>query len=378
MPKELSLYIHWPFCKSKCPYCDFNSHVREQINEQDFAEAYLKEIDYFKDFLAGKIIKTIYFGGGTPSLMSTSLVEKILRHLLNYLKFDSKCEITLEANPTSSEAKKFSELKQIGVNRLSIGVQSMQDKNLKFLGREHSVKDALAVVETAAKYFDNYSFDLIYSLPNQNINDWLQDLDNALNYTAKHISLYQLTIEKGTPFYQAFNNNKFTLPNEDKSAKLYQATIDKLLAYGFHRYEVSNFAKSGFESQHNLAYWQYKPYLGIGAGAHSRLHHGDGKIESLMMIHNPENWLKNVTEKRHAIQHREILNENQILNEKLLMGLRLKDGLALTPFKNFISISRLNECIEHKLLTQHNNMIKATDHGFLKLNSIINYLTNYA
>lgn len=368
---NIAIYIHWPFCKSKCPYCDFNSHVRDSIDVNTFEKAYLNEIDYFADYLKDKNIASIFFGGGTPSLMPVNLVEKILNHLHKKASLNKNCEITLEANPTSSEAKNFKLLKQIGVNRLSVGIQSLRDKYLKFLGREHSVQEALNVLEIIATIFDNYSFDLIYTLPEQDIKTWLEDLELALTFTNTHISLYQLTIEKGTVFYKDYKNKKFHLPNEEISSAIYNITCDYLEKRGFKNYEISNFAKPGFESQHNLAYWKYLPYLGLGAGAHSRLHYQDDKIEAIMMKHSPENWLKSISLKQNAIQTREFLTEKAIAEEKLLMGLRLAEGISNKKISKFLNYKKLDECVKNGFLNFHNNNLSITKKGKSVLNSII-------
>lgn len=373
---KLAIYVHWPFCKSKCPYCDFNSHVRSNIDAEAFLNAYLKEINYFSNYLHGKTITSIFFGGGTPSLMPVSLVEAILIHLAKQASISENCEITLEANPTSSEAKKFRQLKEIGVNRLSIGVQSLNDSELKFLGREHSSAEALKVLDLASTIFDNYSCDLIYALPNQNTHKWEELLKTILQFTSKHISLYQLTIEKGTAFYRDYRNNKFSLPKEKQAAKLYELTIKTLEERNFINYEISNFAKPGFESAHNLSYWLYQPYLGLGAGAHSRLHYKDGSIKAVMMTHSPENWLQQIWENNNAVQNSEALSPKQIAIEKLIMGLRLSEGIDITDLMEFIDKSNLENNLNLNLLELHNNKLRPTNKGKLLLNSIVSSLFN--
>lgn len=373
----LHVYIHWPFCKSKCPYCDFNSHVRNSINEQEWLDAYLKEIDYFSDIIRNRSIKTIFFGGGTPSLMSATTIESIINKL-NSISTFQEIEITIEANPTSSEIQKFKDFKNAGINRISIGVQSLIKKDLKFLGREHSNNEAIEAIESASSIFDNYSFDLIYSRPGQTTKEWEKELKQALKYARNHISLYQLAIEKGTQFYSDVKKKKFTIPEQEHALELYHLTNNILADNNLLRYEISNYALKGKESMHNLGYWKYREYLGIGAGAHSKVKI-NGKLHHIMMIHNPEKWLKSVQTKSHGIQTKKEMLGSEIAMEYLLMGLRLEEGINIDYFKkhfsedllNHISLEKLKFFEKNNLLTYNNNILNLTDSGKLVLNNIV-------
>ena len=376
MSKDLSIYIHYPFCKSKCPYCDFNSHVKDGVDYQRFLKAYESELDFFATKTGTRKVKTIFFGGGTPSLMPIFLVEGILKKITALWQIDENCEITLEANPTSAEASKFKELKAIGINRLSIGIQALNDEDLKFLGREHSSLEAIKTIEIAAKIFDNFSFDLIYARPKQTLKSWESELAQAINFGTKHLSLYQLTIEKGTKFYSRFQRGEFQMPNEELSAQFYEMT-DKITSdAGFQAYEISNYAKPNFESRHNLVYWQGGDYLGIGAGAHSRIFFENKKNRSaIMMIHEPLAWLKKVQEENVGIQTLEKISDEELIEELILMGLRLKEGIFAEVFKrNFddiFDLKTLQNLEKQGLITFTNNNIKINNHARILTNSII-------
>jgi putative oxygen-independent coproporphyrinogen III oxidase len=364
---SISIYIHWPFCKSKCPYCDFNSHVTNAINHQDWAAAYLKEISYFKNALAGKTIKSIFFGGGTPSLAEPFIFGEIINALDKYATFAPNIEISMEANPTSVEAKRFAEFKQIGINRISLGIQSLNDTALKFLGREHSSSQAQKAIEIARTTFANYSFDLMYSLPEQTLKEWEKELTTAVKLTGPHMSLYQLTIEKGTPFFKDHRLKKFTMPDENLSADFYELTNELMYSSGFTQYEISNYAKPGFACEHNLVYWRYQDYLGIGPGAHGRYQDADKKYATVM-THAPNAWLALVDEKGVGFQQFEELTATQIHQEKVIMGLRLNEGINRKLIQNK---AKLNEFITAGLLEYHNENIRATKAGFLVLNRLI-------
>jgi oxygen-independent coproporphyrinogen-3 oxidase len=368
-----SIYIHWPFCKSKCPYCDFNSHVREKIDTEIWLEAYLKEIDYFTEYLSDKKIVSIFFGGGTPSLMPPHIAGAIIEKLAKNFMVASNVEITLEANPTSIEAEKFKAFAKEGINRVSVGIQSLNEQDLKFLGRTHSREDAIDAILIAKDNFDKYSFDLIYARPHQTLSSWEEELTGALKLAKDHLSLYQLTIEKGTPFYSAFSNKQFTLPDENLASDLFNLTQKIMADHAMPAYEISNHAKVGSECLHNLTYWRYQDYLGIGPGAHSRI---DNK--AVMMIHSPEKWLQIVKEKGVGIQTESALSKKERIEEMLLMGLRLTDGINIKTFEN-----RFDDRLENLLLAKNieyllqdnlievNENIKATSKGRLLLNQII-------
>lgn len=378
--ETVSIYIHYPFCLSKCPYCDFNSHVANSVNYQNFLESYEKEIDFFAQKVGKRKVTTIFFGGGTPSLMPIFLVEAILNKISKTWQLDKNCEISLEANPTSFESKKFQDLKQAGINRLSLGIQSLNDQDLKFLGREHSSSDAIKTIEIAGKIFDNFSFDLIYARPNQTLKSWEEELKTAINFGTPHLSLYQLTIEKGTKFFNQYQKNQFIMPNEELSAKFYELTNKITEKHGLNLYEISNYAKKGKKCKHNLAYWQGDDYIGIGAGAHSRVYFENEKYrKAIMMIHEPNNWLKTVKENGNGIQKINDILEKELLEELVLMSLRLKTGLTnkilAKHFNKNISelfdVSFLKRLKKQKIIKLAQNKINIHKKHYLITNEII-------
>lgn len=387
---DLAIYIHYPFCKSKCPYCDFNSHVSNQIDHKRFTASYLTELEYFRNITKNRNITSIFFGGGTPSLMPINTINKILEKIHDLWNVENNVEITLEANPTSSESAKFSNIKAAGINRLSIGVQAFNDYDLKFLGREHSTQAALETIEIAKKIFQNFSFDLIYARPKQTVKSWQKELEQALAINSPHLSLYQLTIEKGTPFYNSYKTQKFTLPNQDLQNDLYDLTNETCHKYGLENYEISNYSKPDLHSKHNLNYWNYGDYLGIGAGSHSRLTIADSNNQlqkkSLMNYHLPQKWLDNITHKKHAIQNSKTLTKSDIFTETILMGLRTKFGIETEKIYNNLSkadadkfLEKVNHLSTENLLqlsTNSNNKqyIHTSYQGSKLLNSVCNYL----
>lgn len=330
---QLSIYIHWPFCLSLCPYCDFNSHINSNIDHLLWLGAYKKEILFYQEKIKGRYIKSIFFGGGTPSLMEPKTIEGIIGLIASIGIVDEETEITIEANPTSYEAAKFHDFKAAGINRVSIGVQSILDERLAFLGRKHSAKEALKVLESAAGLFDRFSFDLIYATPNQQLNSWSSELQQALKFAAGHLSLYQLTIEKGTPFYNLYRKGKLVPVVDEVASDMYELTNDILSEDGYSAYEISNYARADHECKHNLCYWQYDEYLGIGPGAHGRIHKEDKEVMAVMMIHNPQKWLEQVLVLDHGIQKENMLGKREVIEEILMMGLRLKKGLSIKKFK---------------------------------------------
>ncbi len=378
--RDLSLYIHYPFCKSKCPYCDFNSHVRDNIDHAAFLQAYQNEIGFFAPRLKGRKIKTIFFGGGTPSLMPLALVEKILTTISNCWQLDESCEITLEANPTSFESSKFADFKKAGINRLSIGVQALNDADLKFLGREHSAAEAIFVIKNAAQIFENFSFDLIYARPQQTLESWSHELREALQFNTKHLSLYQLTIEKGTKFFGEFKQKKFVMPNENLATDFYNITNEITAGKGLELYEISNYAKKGYQCKHNLVYWQGGDYLGIGAGAHSRVFFdGEKNRSAVMMLHEPKLWLDKALEQGAATQTIEEIFTTETLEELILMGLRLKDGIDNKIFQQFFgkniveifNFQKLQRLVDEGLIEANDKNVKITDRGRILTNAII-------
>jgi len=380
MTNDLFLYIHYPFCKSKCPYCDFNSHVKKEVADEDFASAYEKELDYFASQLKGRQLKTIFFGGGTPSLMPLNLVERILNKAASIWAFAPNIEISLEANPTSFESQKFRDFKYLGINRLSIGIQALNDADLKFLGREHSAFEAKETIKNAAKIFDNYSFDLIYARPKQALKSWESELAEAIKLAPHHLSLYQLTIEKGTAFYSMFKSKKFEMPDENLAADFYDLTNEITAKASLELYEISNYARANKECAHNLAYWKSQDYLGIGAGAHSRVYLDDDKNRSkIMNWHDPKKWQNEILKNAHAIQEIEKINQEELLEEVILMGLRLSSGIDNEIFlrhfgrkyQEIFDWEKLKNLEKLGLIELKENNISITKSGRILTNSII-------
>jgi putative oxygen-independent coproporphyrinogen III oxidase len=372
------VYIHWPFCRSKCPYCDFNSHVRERIDHARWRSALLAELEHYAGDTRGRVVTSIFFGGGTPSLMEPETVAALIARARELWAVASDVEITLEANPTSAEIDKFRAFRAAGVNRVSLGVQSLVANDLQFLGRQHDAAQALAAVQMAATTFDRFSFDLIYARPNQTLKQWSQELDRALTFAAGHISLYQLTIEPGTQFEQAVARGDFRVLDEERAAALYEATVERLGAAGLADYEISNFAKPGEESRHNLTYWRYGDYVGIGPGAHGRLTLGDDKVAT-RQHRAPEAWLDLVERDDHATRQRDLVPRAERLNEMLMMGLRLKEGVPLAriedesalPFAQAIDAARLKRLIDGGFLAPSDDRLAATPSGRQRLNAVL-------
>ncbi len=324
-----ALYIHWPFCQSKCPYCDFNSHVASSIDQNRWRRAYLSEIDRIANLTSGRVLRSVFFGGGTPSLMDPDLVGAVLERVRGKWATTNSFEVTLEANPTSVEAGRFAGYRDAGVNRISMGIQALNDTDLKALGRLHTVSEAMAAFDIARTHFDRVSFDLIYARQNQTLAAWDWELRQALSLAVDHLSLYQLTIEEGTAFgARAAAGGLRGLPDEDLSADLYDATQDICGEHGFPAYEVSNHAKLGSESIHNRVYWEYGDYAGIGPGAHGRLTL-DGVRYATDTPRMPAAWLERVETIGKGEFSAEALSAEDQLSEFLLMGLRLSEGVDL-------------------------------------------------
>ena len=379
----LALYIHWPFCKFKCPYCDFNSHVRERINHPEWKETYLKEMYFYREKTGPRQIRSIFFGGGTPSLMEPETVAAIIQEADKLWGLPQGTEITLEANPTSVEAEKLRGFKAAGVNRVSLGVQSLRDADLKKLGRQHSAAEALAAVKIASEIFDRYSFDLIYARPEQSLEDWKRELTEALEFAAGHMSLYQLTIEEGTQYHTLHQRGELKIPDENLAADMYELTQQMMEARGLNAYEISNHAKPGQESQHNLVYWRYGDYAGIGPGAHGRLTIDDDKWAT--RAHKaPELWMQWVKESGHGAHPFEIIDLSKRGWELIMMGLRLREGVRLdaftketqTPFSEFTNKGRVQKLVDEELLEVTDQYIRATAAGRQRLNSVLSYLAS--
>jgi oxygen-independent coproporphyrinogen-3 oxidase len=328
--KELGVYIHWPFCKSKCPYCDFNSHVREGIEQERWRRALLVELEHAAREAPERRVESIFFGGGTPSLMEPETVAALIERTLGLWDTADDVEITLEANPTSVEAERFATLREAGVNRLSLGLQALDATALGFLGREHSVEEGLAALAVANRHFARTSFDLIYARPGQTAEAWSAELDRALALAGEHLSLYQLTIERGTRFFGEHARGAFALPEEEQAAEMFELTQSRLAAAGLPAYEISNHARAGAACRHNLIYWRYQDYVGVGPGAHGRfavrLPQGDAK-RATRRASGPEGWLAAVERDGHGTAEVQDVTGRDRVEEALLMGLRLCDGI---------------------------------------------------
>jgi oxygen-independent coproporphyrinogen-3 oxidase len=370
------VYIHWPFCLSKCPYCDFNSHVRHAaIDEQRFVRAFIAEIAATAARVPGREVSTIFFGGGTPSLMQPATVGAVLDALARHWSIARDVEVTLEANPTSVEATRFRGYRAAGVNRVSLGVQALDDAALKELGRMHSVREALDAVAIARTSFERYSFDLIYARPGQTPTAWAAELKRAIAEAGEHLSLYQLTIEQETPFFALHSAGKLVTPDDDTARALYDTTQDVCAAAGLPAYEISNHARPGAECRHNLVYWRAHEYAGIGPGAHGRLD-VDGERRATATERRPEAWLARVEERGHGVISDEELTPEQMGDEYLLMGLRLAEGidperyarLAGRPL-NDRRIAILHE--EGALETTADGKLRVTLAGFPVLDAVV-------
>jgi putative oxygen-independent coproporphyrinogen III oxidase len=329
---QFGVYIHWPFCLSKCPYCDFNSHVRrEPLDEARFARAFTAEIAATADRAPGRVVSSIFFGGGTPSLMRPATIASILDAIAKHWRVAHGAEVTLEANPTSVEAARFHGYRAAGVNRVSLGVQALDDRALAALGRTHSSREALDAVAIARNIFDRYSFDLIYARPQQQPGEWAIELKRALAEAGEHLSLYQLTIEPDTPFAALHAAGKLKTPDEDTARALYDTTQELCTAHGLPAYEISNHARPGGECRHNLIYWRAQEYAGIGPGAHGRLDI-DGARHATATEKRPEAWLGGVEAHGHGLVTDDVLTREEMADEFLLMGLRLAEGIDMARY----------------------------------------------
>lgn len=372
MTRSLGLYIHWPFCVSKCPYCDFNSFVGKSIDVALYEKAYVMELDRVFENTSNHHLQTIFFGGGTPSLMPPALTEKIIQKAKNLWQHNDDLEITLEANPSTAEINRFQNFKNAGINRLSIGIQSFEQESLAFLGRNHNAKEGIAAIELAQKIFDRVSFDLIYARPNQTLEAWEDELSFAFQLGTSHLSLYQLTIEPGTAFAPRYDRGEIVLPDEELSADLYLATLDMTETANLPYYEVSNFSRSGLESQHNLIYWRYKDYVGIGPGAHGRYYKAKDKIAT-EQHRAPDIWLKAALEKRNGDHRVTLISKKEQERERLMMGLRLREGMTYDD-NTFLDKNRLNLLEGQGDIILQDNHMALTTNGMLRLNGILRYL----
>ncbi len=378
MNSGLALYIHFPFCLQKCPYCDFNSHVREAIPQARFAAALRTELAWEAARLGPRRLGSIFFGGGTPSLMAPATVAALIADARRYFVPAGDLEITLEANPTSVEAGRLAAFRDAGVNRLSLGVQALDDTALRALGRGHSAAEALAALEMARKIFPRLSFDLIYARPGQTLAAWRAELDRALALAADHLSLYQLTIEPGTGYEAQHRRGEIVLPDEDTAAALYDATGEAAARFGLAAYEVSNYARPGCESRHNLAYWRYQDYAGIGPGAHGRLMLGDTLLAT-RRHRAPEPWAELVERQGHGSGEDQVVAPPDRAREALLMGLRLAEGIDSAWFlsrtgvalEDAVDAAMLAACIDAGYLVRSEFRLTATAEGRRRLDAML-------
>jgi putative oxygen-independent coproporphyrinogen III oxidase len=374
--EAFGVYIHWPFCLSKCPYCDFNSHVRHaEIDEARFVRAFTAEIAATAALTPGRMVSTIFFGGGTPSLMRPDTVAAILDAVAQHWSVAPAVEVTLEANPTSVEATRFKGYRTAGVNRVSLGVQALDDAALKALGRMHTADEALAAVAIARGAFERYSFDLIYARPDQSAPAWRAELTRAITEAAEHLSLYQLTIEPETPFAALHAAGKLAVPDADHARTLYDLTGEVCAAAGLPAYEISNYARSGAECRHNLVYWRYHEYAGIGPGAHGRLAI-DGRRHATATEKRPEAWLMRVEASGTGVVTDDTLSRVEAADEFLLMGLRLAEGIDLARFAALagspLAEKQIAELITHGLVeTTADGRLRVTAAGFPLLDAIV-------
>jgi putative oxygen-independent coproporphyrinogen III oxidase len=375
------IYIHWPFCQSKCPYCDFNSHVREGVDQERWRHALLAELDHYAAETRGRAVTSVFFGGGTPSLMPPQTVAALIERIGRHWPLRSEVEITLEANPGSVEASKFADLAKAGVNRLSLGVQALDDAALRFLGRRHDEREALAAIDLAGRHFPRWSFDLIYARPGQSPADWERELDLALALAGEHLSLYQLTVEANTAFEGAVRRGELKLPDEATAEALFNLTQARLAAAGLPAYEISNHARPGAECRHNLVYWRGGDYVGIGPGAHGRLTL-DGARFATRQHRAPEAWLAAVEADGHATREHRALGSEERHEELLLMGLRLSAGLSRERIRaalgqeieDAFDAARLRRLIKGGFLAVDAKGIRTTPEGRLRLNAVLSAL----
>jgi putative oxygen-independent coproporphyrinogen III oxidase len=375
--ETLAVYIHWPFCRSKCPYCDFNSHVRDRVDAAHWTRALLADLDHQADLLPDREVGSVFFGGGTPSLMPPATVAALLDRLHRHWPVAADVEITLEANPNSAEAGRFRAFAAAGVNRLSLGIQALDSEALLFLGRAHNRPEAIAAIEQARDNFTRFSFDLIYARPGQSLAQWRHELDEALELAGEHLSVYQLTIESGTAFATLARRGELVPPGENAAAALFEMTQERLAAHGMPAYEISNHARLGAECRHNLAYWRYRDYAGIGPGAHGRVTR-DGIKYATRQHRLPERWLAAVEAAGAGLEETTAIDREAALEEMVMMGLRLVEGIARADLERLAgedvetrfagSLARL---IEGGFLTLDEHRLAATPAGRQRLNAVL-------
>jgi oxygen-independent coproporphyrinogen-3 oxidase len=379
--RGFGIYVHWPFCRAKCPYCDFNSHVREAIDQDRWRAALLAELAHYAAQTPGRTVTSLFFGGGTPSLMAPETTAAVIAAVKTHWATAEDLEITLEANPTSVEIERFRGFRDAGVNRVSIGVQALDDQVLKFLGRQHSSGEAIRALEIGRATFPRLSFDLIYARPGQSLEAWQDELSTALDLANSHISLYQLTIEPGTAFEQRVARGDFQTLPEDEQATLFDWTASRLERAGLPAYEISNHARPGEESRHNLTYWRYGDYIGVGPGAHGRLTL-DGKKLATRQHRAPEAWLDAVERAGHATRQRDEVATAARLQEMVMMGLRLAEGIPSVRFvaetgndiDTALDGKALKRLIEGGFLELENDRLRTTNEGRARLDAVLGNL----
>jgi oxygen-independent coproporphyrinogen-3 oxidase len=372
------VYVHWPFCAAKCPYCDFNSHVRTAIDEDGWVDGILAELDWVAAHQTARpVVETIFFGGGTPSLMAGKSTGRILQKIASLWPMANDAEITLEANPASADAARFADYKAAGINRISLGVQALNDADLKKLGRLHDVAEAKRALKLAMDNFSRVSLDLIYARPDQSDAAWRSELKEALSFGTDHLSLYQLTIEPETPYALLHRNGQLQIPDEDLAAELFETTQELTGAAGIPAYEISNHARQDQESRHNLIYWRYGDYAGVGPGAHGRLNL-KGRRTATAAIKLPERWRDTVGKTGHGFSEMTPVSDEEAAREHLLMNLRLAEGLDLAAYEvrwnTRLDDAKVTALVEQGFLSRENNRLTATPAGRLLLNRVIEEL----
>jgi len=375
--EPLAVYIHWPFCRSKCPYCDFNSHVRDRVDTTRWQHALLADLDHHAELVAGREVGSVFFGGGTPSLMPPETVAALLDRMRSRWAVAPDLEVTLEANPNSAEAARFRVFAAAGVNRLSLGVQALDPAALRMLGRAHGCSEAISAIEHARAIFPRFSFDLIYARPGQSLAAWRCELDEALTFAGDHLSVYQLTIEPGTAFATLYRRGELVVPAEEDAAALYEMTQDRLAARGLPAYEISNHARPGAECRHNLAYWRYQDYVGIGPGAHGRVTIGDVRYAT-RQARMPERWLNAVGMAGTGIEETVAIGRDSAVEEMLMMGLRLTEGIPRARLERAAGREvealfgdNLAPLVEGGFLTLDQDRLAATAAGRQRLNAVL-------
>jgi oxygen-independent coproporphyrinogen-3 oxidase len=373
---NFGIYVHWPFCAAKCPYCDFNSHVRSEVDETGWVQAILHELEWTAGLQgsARPAVESIFFGGGTPSLLGGKAIGRVIDAIARLWPVAQDAEITLESNPASADARRFRDYRSAGVNRLSLGVQALDDAALRFLGRLHDAEEARRSLAMACSTFERVSFDLIYARPHQSLDEWRQELKEALAFGTGHLSLYQLTIEEGTPFAQAARNGALAPPEEEAAAALYELTQELTCAAGMPAYEISNHARPGEECRHNLIYWRYGDYAGVGPGAHGRLSI-DSRRVATVCEKLPERWREKVAREGHGLADMLDVTPEDAAREHLLMALRLSEGLDLAEFHARwnapIDEAKIASLMDDDLLFREDATLKATPKGRLVLNALV-------